>query len=123
MSGNSNGGMDDDEEDIGISQDLERYARVTDPDKLPSPHGDVPDWFTDTDHLILHTMMFGHILTPAIIAENIDRSRGAVSRRLQTLQAGNFVEKVDRGKYSITEKGSFTVTGNPEVIESSEDDS
>jgi len=115
--------MDEDEEDIGIPPESEQYARVTDPDKLVGPHGDVPDWFTDTDHLILHVMVFGHILTPAIIAENIDRSRGAVSRRLQTLQAGGFVEKVDRGKYAITKKGTFTITGNPEVLESKGDSS
>lgn len=107
----------DDEPEVGIDPDSIQYARATDPDKLPEPHGDLPDWFTEMDHQILHVMVFGHILTPAIIAENIDRSRGAVSRRLQTLQAGEFVEKVNRGKYSITRKGAYTVTGDSGVFE------
>jgi len=62
-------------------------------------------------------MMVGHILTPAIIAENTDRSRGAVSRRLKTLEAGGFVEKIDRGKYTITEDGAFAMTGDPHVYD------
>jgi len=115
--------MSDDEEEIGIEPDLREFARATDPDKLGTPHGDLPDWFTDMDHQILHVMAFGHILTPSIIAENIERSRGAVSRRLQTLQAGNFVEKIERGKYTITEKGAFTVTGDPDVLDSSDESS
>lgn len=115
--------MDDNENEITATEDLSRYAKVSNAEKLPQTHGDVPEWFTDTDHLILHVMSFGHILTPSIIGENIDRSRGTVSRRLQTLQAGDFVEKVDRGKYTITDKGAFTVIGDPEILKSSEDDS
>jgi SLT domain-containing protein len=44
-------------------------------------------------------------MTPAVVAENIDRSRGAVSRRLGTLEAGGLVDKYGRGKYKITSEG------------------
>ena len=108
------------DDELGIDSDVMRYARATDPEKLPSLHGDIPDWITDMDRQILHVLMFGHILTPAIIAENIDRSRGAVARRLKTLEAGGFVEKIDRGKYSITAEGGFAVTGDPDVFESTD---
>jgi DNA-binding MarR family transcriptional regulator len=63
------------------------------------------DWMTKTDISILKTLMTDLTLSPSIIAENIDRSREAVSRRLNTLQAGGMVEKVDRGKYEITPRG------------------
>ena len=110
-----------DEDDIGVDPKEQRYASMaSDPDRLPGPYGNLPDWFTETDHQILYLMLWGHILTPAIIAENIERSRGAVSRRLQTLQAGEFVEKVDRGKYTITRKGAYTITGDPGLLSSDE---
>lgn len=110
-----------DDDEVGIDPAEERYASMaSDPDKLAGPYGDLPDWFTEMDHQILYLMLWGHILTPAIIAENIERSRGAVSRRLQTLQAGEFVEKVDRGKYSITRKGAYTITGDHGLLSSDE---
>ena len=41
------------------------------------------------------------VLIPAIIAENIGRPRQGVSRRLNTREAGELGEKVDREKYQI----------------------
>lgn len=67
---------------------------------------DPPDWITNVDREIL--ALLGNsvlIMTPSIIAKNIDRSRSSVSRRLGTLEAGGMVEKVDRGHYQITKKG------------------
>lgn len=64
-----------------------------------------PDWLTEMDREILDAMSTGLTLTPAIIAENIDRSRKGVSNRLSSLQAGGLVEKIERGKYEITDKG------------------
>lgn len=64
-----------------------------------------PDWITDVDREILSILNMNLTLTPSIIAENIDRSRSSVSRRLSTLTAGGLVEKVDRGMYKITRTG------------------
>jgi len=65
-----------------------------------------PEWTTDLDKEILELLNSEIIMTPAVIAENIDRSRGAVSRRLGTLEAGGLVEKQGRGKYKISSDGS-----------------
>jgi len=77
-----------------------------------------PDWLTEMDKEILRILSTNLILTPSIIAENIDRSREGVSNRLNALQAGGLVNKVDRGKYSLSEKGNkaIEVFGDPEKI-------
>jgi len=64
-----------------------------------------PEWITDMDKEILEVLSSELILTPSIIAENISRSRKGVSNRINSLQAGELVEKVDRGKYRITDEG------------------
>lgn len=69
------------------------------------------DWMTKTDVLILKTLAYELTLTPSVIAENIDRSRETVSRRLNALQAGGLVEKIDRGKYKITGDGMLSYEG------------
>lgn len=66
---------------------------------------DVPDWLTDMDLEILDVLGSNLILSPSIIAENIDRSREGVSNRLSALNAGGMVDKIDRGKYKITAAG------------------
>lgn len=68
-------------------------------------NGDDWNWLTDMDFEILEVMRFELILSPSIIAENIGRSREGVSNRLNSLQAGGLVEKLDRGKYRITDDG------------------
>ncbi len=73
-----------------------------------------PDWLTEMDKEILDAMSTGLTLTPAIIAENIDRSRKGVSNRLSSLQAGGLVEKIERGKYEITDEGYQIHIGAPE---------
>lgn len=64
-----------------------------------------PDWFTELDEEIINVLGTNLILTPSIIAENLGRSREGVGNRLNSLQAGGLVEKVDRGKYRLTEEG------------------
>lgn len=73
--------------------------------KHAAGHG--PEWMTimDVDILRLLALGPGLVLPPSVIAENIERSRSGVSRRLNTLQASGFVRKIDRGKYKISEKG------------------
>lgn len=69
------------------------------------------------DREILEVLCSELVLTPAIIAENIGRSREAVSRRLNTLEAGELVRKVDRGKYRITDEAFMTVAESAELPE------
>lgn len=78
---------------------------------------DLPDWATEMDEEILNTLMGNLVLTPAIIAENIGRSREAVSRRLSTLEAGGLIKKIDRGKYKITDAGFFIISERADTSE------
>lgn len=72
------------------------------------------DWITRTDTEILEVLLVsGLTLTPAIIAQYIDRSRAGVSKRLSSLQAGGLVEKEGRGKYSISLLGMGYVIAGP----------
>lgn len=73
---------------------------------------ELPEWTTEMDREILKVLCSELVLTPAIIAENIDRSREAVSRRLNTLEAGELVKKVERGKYQIT-NDAFMIVAEP----------
>jgi predicted transcriptional regulator len=70
------------------------------------------DWMLPIDDAILDLFHSKElVLTPAIIAYNIEYSRGEVNRRLSTLEDRGFVTKVERGKYSITALGKQYVTG------------
>lgn len=51
------------------------------------------------------------VLTPAIIAYNIDYSREEVNRRLVELESRGFVTKAERGKYRITGLGRQYIEG------------
>jgi len=66
---------------------------------------DPPDWITNLDREICGLLRHGLILTPSVLAKNLDRPRSSISRRLNTLEAGNIVEKVERGHYKMTEEG------------------
>lgn len=74
---------------------------------------ETPDWLTNMDEEILEILSSNLTLSPSIIAENIDRSREGVSNRLNSLQAGGLVEKVDRGKYRLTSEGEKVLYGEP----------
>ncbi|WP_233710753.1 ArsR family transcriptional regulator [Natronococcus pandeyae] len=81
-----------------------------------------PDWMTPMDDHVLQTLKTSElVLTPSIIALNIDRSREAVSRRLTELSDRGFVERVDRGKYEITTVGEQYLDGELPVRESEDD--
>lgn len=101
--------------------DSEIPPEPSDPEKEWIEHEGY-EWLTETDKEILGVMMSKLTLNPAIIAENIDRSRAGVSRRLNALNAGGLVEKVDRGKYKITDLGAgFYFQGNPAESEDESD--
>ena len=71
------------------------------------------DWMQmPTDDRILEALEGGLRLTPAVIAENIEKSRTHVSRRLSDLTDYGLVEKPKRGYYEITELGRGYLAGN-----------
>jgi predicted transcriptional regulator len=55
------------------------------------------------------------VLSPSIIAFNIDRSREGVADRITTLTDYGLIEKVERGKYRITEEGEQYLQGELDV--------
>lgn len=70
------------------------------------------EWMTPMDDQILELFHSADlVLTPAIIAYNIDYSRGEVNRRLTALQEHGFVERVERGKYRVTADGEAYLEG------------
>lgn len=79
-----------------------------------------PEWMLPIDDAILklfHTSDL--VLTPSIVAYNIDYSREEVNRRLAELEDRGYVERVERGKYRVTALGrqyiespvSYGITG------------
>ena len=71
------------------------------------------DWMQmPTDDRILESLESGLRLTPAVIAENIDKSRTHVSRRLSDLTDYGLVEKPKRGYYEITDLGREYLDGD-----------
>lgn len=54
----------------------------------------------------------GLILSPSVIAINIDKSRDEVNRRLTTLTDEGHVERVKRGYYRIAESGERYLQGD-----------
>ncbi|MFC7134315.1 MULTISPECIES: type IV toxin-antitoxin system AbiEi family antitoxin domain-containing protein [Salinibaculum] len=56
----------------------------------------------------------GIILSPAVIAINIDKSRDEVNRRLSKLVDKGMVERVKRGYYRITPDGEAYLQGESE---------
>lgn len=70
------------------------------------------DWMVPMDDEILELFHSAHlVLTPAIIAYNIDRSREEVNRRLTILEDEELVARVERGKYRITTLGEQYLQG------------
>ncbi|ELY83124.1 winged helix-turn-helix domain-containing protein [Natrinema altunense] len=71
------------------------------------------DWMQmPTDERILEALQSsGMILSPAVIAKNIDRSREEVTRRLTVLVEYGFVTRVERGYYEIDEAGEQYLAG------------
>lgn len=108
--------MEEEDEEISEREELPGHFDYSG-EKEPLITGTPPDWFTKADGHILFVLASGLTLTPSVIAENTDVSRVTVSRRLDTLRAAEYVEKVDRGKYKITKDGLFVITGDPEIYE------
>lgn len=70
------------------------------------------EWMQPLDDRILEVLdSSGLVLTPAVIAYNLEKSRGAVSRRLSELAEYGLVDRVERGKYEITDRGAAYLAG------------
>ena len=116
----SNGEEDDEPVEVDDPSDLDYRIDISG-DVRPVISGDPPEWFTDADAQILFVMYTGLVLTPSIIAENTNVTRQTVGKRLNTLQAAGFVDKLARGKYKITRDGAFVVSGDPDLYEEYDD--
>lgn len=75
------------------------------------------DWMTPMDDRILEVLNAGLVLSPTIIAYNIDKSREAVGRRLSDLSESGLVRRIERGRYEITDIGREYLSGNLDVGE------
>lgn len=81
---------------------------LRDPSRMRLP----AEWMTPMDDDILELFHSSDlVLTPSIIAYNIEYSREEVNRRLSELESHDVVERVDRGKYRITEVGEEYLAG------------
>lgn len=70
------------------------------------------DWMQlPTDERILEALSKDLILSPAVIAKNIGRTREQVNRRLGVLVDVGFVTRVERGYYEITDRGEQYLAG------------
>jgi len=72
-----------------------------------------PDWMSPTDDLILQTLADSDlVLTPAVLAYNLDISRDHVNRRLSKFTEVGLVNRPDRGYYTISETGEQYLAGD-----------
>lgn len=68
---------------------------------------------TQTDERILELLEDSDlVLTPTVVATNLDYERSWVSERLKELRDHDLVERVARGKYQISEKGRQFLAGD-----------
>lgn len=73
---------------------------------------------TQADDRILETLAASDlILSPRVLAVNIDYSRHYLSTRLGKLRDAELVERVDDGLYRITDRGRSYLEGDLEAVE------
>lgn len=98
-----------------VHNDLRReeWARLI--MKNPTDVRHPADWMVPMDDEIL-TLFHGTdlVLTPAIVAYNLDHSREEVNRRLSALNERGLVDRVERGKYELTHIGEAYLAGEAE---------
>lgn len=88
--------------------DLWMEILLKDPAQVRQPS----EWMLPIDDAILSLFHATDlILTPSIVAYNIDYSRDEVNRRLTELEQRGFAEKVERGKYRLTVLGKQYIEG------------
>ncbi|OYR80253.1 MarR family transcriptional regulator [Halorubrum sp. E3] len=70
------------------------------------------EWMNQTDDRVLELLAESDlILTPAVIAKNLEYTRNWVSRRIGRLEDAGLVEPVDSGYYRITDRGRAYLAG------------
>jgi len=70
------------------------------------------DWMNQTDDRILELLEESElILSPAVLAKNLDYTRNWVSRRMSRLLEAGLVEQVDGSYYQISELGHAYLAG------------
>jgi DNA-binding IclR family transcriptional regulator len=75
-----------------------------------------PEWMSNTDVLLLVALDSSELLpvqSPSILGYNLGMSREHASRRLAALSDHGYVEKIEDGKYSVSERGEAFLTGVP----------
>jgi hypothetical protein len=102
---------------LGLYDPLKRDVRhdvwtdvlLQEPEQVRKP----ANWMLPIDDAILSLFRSTDlILTPSIIAYNIEYSRDEVNRRLVELEKRGFVSKVKRGKYRISALGRQYLDGD-----------
>lgn len=70
------------------------------------------EWMNQTDDRILEILdESGLILSPAVIAINLEYNRSWVSRRISKLVDAGLVETINEGYYQITDLGLDYLSG------------
>ncbi|MYL69174.1 winged helix-turn-helix domain-containing protein [Halorubrum distributum] len=76
------------------------------------------EWMNQTDDRVLELLAESDlILTPAVIAKNLEYTRNWVSRRIGKLEDADLVEPVDSGYYRITDRGRAYLSGEIDADE------
>lgn len=71
---------------------------------------------TELDDRILEMLdSSGLVLSPSIIAYNLDRSREGVAKRISKLERYGLIDRETRGKYRITAEGTAYLEGDLDV--------
>ena len=71
------------------------------------------EWMNQTDDRILELLdESGLILSPAVIAVNLEYNRSWISRRISKLVDFELVEAVNEGYYRITDRGRDYLSGD-----------
>lgn len=97
------------------------WARVllNDPDRIRQQD----EWMTPMDDKILEMMHGTNLtLTPSIVAFNTGFSQKEVNRRLIELADHGFVEKIERGKYRLTQRGEQYLCGQFDTVSITDDE-
>lgn len=76
------------------------------------------EWMNQTDDRILELLdESGLILSPAVIAVNLEYNRSWISRRISKLVNAGLVETINEGYYRITDLGRDYLEGEIDVKE------
>jgi len=73
---------------------------------------------SNTDVLLLVALDSSDLLpvqSPSILSYNLGMSREHASRRLAELSDHGYVEKIEDGKYSVSERGEMFLAGVPDA--------